>query len=486
MKNIFPLFLALLLASCSTYQANYANYDWLTLSTPRFTIYSQLDEEDTFEWAQDFDLFLSVIQQVIRIDERLLPPLDIVLFERERDFQFYRPGYEEGTRENVLAFFSNMDSWSIIGVPARTNRGNPQQVTYHEAVHWYSSSVIANQPLWFAEGLAEVYSTLEIDQNELAWGSRIYNHIRNLQIEGLYFSSEFLNLSNEDALNVNNFYSQSWLLVHYLLFGNNQLSADALNNLLIEIQNTDIETAIEQVLGLDYESLDRELKQYLTDGSYRLGQGTVNRADFSSNISPSTDTEIEFVLAKLAFSSGNLEQAHLHASNLAMLAPSEASTYDIISLVSFAREDRPTLNVALNNAIALNSIDSTTYQLQAELIWQDNVLESETFLDENSARQIVDLYTRSITLLPYGLDNYKNLIRVLSQVKTTTDIDKQLLEIGSAIFPNEGIFIMGRAIIEHSNGNIESALDLLDQSIGTSTDSEDRDFRTYLRSYWQI
>ncbi|MBN4053365.1 hypothetical protein JYT97_00610 [Haliea sp. AH-315-K21] len=489
MRNFFTVsFTLLLVAGCSSNQVNYNDYSWSKLNTPRFTVFSQLDEQDTFEWAQDFDIFITVIQQVIQVDESRLPPLDIVLFNSERDFAPYRTRSESGVNENVLAFFSNQGSWSIIGVPANIRRDDAQRVTYHEAVHWYSSSLISLYPLWFAEGIAEVFSTLEIDGNTVKWGTGIPRHVAYLRfIEGLQPLETFFNVSAENALNiVDTYYPQSWFLVHYLLFGDNQLSPDALNNLLTEIQTTGLNAAVENALGMDIQSMDVELQDYLDNGTYRVAQATLERSDFTSNIGPSTDAELELVLAKLALSGSNTERAHAHATILASLAPNEVSTYDIIAFIAAVMDDKPTLEVALNNALALNSVDSKTYQIQAEFIFEENFNESDNYLDEDAARQIVDLYSKSITLLPYELDNYKNLIRILSQVENTSVLDQQIIEIGSVIFPNEGIFVLGRAIIEHSKGNNESALDLLNQAISEiyKTDSSDRNLRRYLLSVW--
>ena len=37
-----------------------------------------------------------------------------------------------------------------------------RQTIYHEAVHWFTTASDTPQPLWFAEGLAEVLSTFEV------------------------------------------------------------------------------------------------------------------------------------------------------------------------------------------------------------------------------------------------------------------------------------------------------------------------------------
>src|SRR5262245_53940460 len=138
---------------------------WLRLQSPSFGVISQLDEKETLAWAVEFEQFIGALHGLYGAKEVALPPLTIVLFRSPRDFAPYRLRTESG-QARVAAFFGNTGDWSIIGMPGNGRDTETRQTIYHEAVHWFATASDTPQPLWFAEGLAEVLSTFEIRSEE--------------------------------------------------------------------------------------------------------------------------------------------------------------------------------------------------------------------------------------------------------------------------------------------------------------------------------
>ncbi len=77
------------------------------------------------------------------------------------------------------------------------------------------------------------------------------------------------------------------------------------------------------------------------------------------------------------------------------------------------------------------------------------------------ARQIADLLTRSILLQPFRLETYQAFVRVLPNIMSATDVDFDAIELGEALFPKEGIILVGEAMLSALAGNYDLAMALI-------------------------
>ncbi len=465
MKDLFRS-IALLLIVCSvTIDQPLLAADapaWVKLTSPQYTVVSQLDEEATLRWAEDFHRFIAALGEVIEVDERALPPLDIVLFESREEFAPYRAVTQSGTVDALAGFFSNQGSWSVIGMPVTGGDDGSQQLTYHEAVHWYSSMLLGRYPYWFTEGIAEVFSTLMIDGEEVSWGAAIPDNVTYLREAGLQPMADFFAVSRNAALHeVDTFYPQAWLFVHYLLFGELALSPAELIALVERSIESDMPTAMAQELGLVFTELDALLADYLAAGDFRTERINVSADSQTLQSADATQADVEAALAKLAIAGNNLELGFDHAEALLDLAPRQALTYDIIAEVANRFNELDMLETALRNAIYLNTRNAKTYELQAAYLWEQNEDPNTGTLAPDVAREIANLLTRSILLQPFRLETYLAFVRVLPNIMEATEVDFDAIELGKALFPDEGIILVGEAMLSALTANYDLAMALI-------------------------
>ena len=466
MKKFFRQTALVLLPCCLLLQpVQAADAPWVRLTTPEFTVLSQLDEAATVVWAEDFQRFIAALGQVIEVDERALPPLDIVLFDSADDFAPYRASTRSGTVNDLVGFFSNQGSWSVIGLPVNNGNVSSQQVTYHEAVHWYSSMLLGRYPYWFTEGIAEVFSTLVIDGDAVRWGAAVTDNVAYLRESGLQPMADFFAVSRDSALHeVGTFYPQAWLFVHYLLFGEPGLNPAGLIRLVEDVNSSGRRSALEEALGLTDEDLDAALAAYLAAGSFPTDMFNVPADDRMLETGIATAADAESALAKLAIAGNNIELGFDHAEALLDLEPRQANTYDIIAEVANRLNDREMLETALNNAILLNSNNAKTYELQAAFLWEENEDSNTGTLAPEVAHQIADLLTRSILIQPFRLETYLAFVRVLPNIMNATDVDFDAIELGKALFPDEGIILVGEAMLSALAGNYDLAMALIEEA----------------------
>ena len=253
--------LILLTLQCFAASSFASDENWLSLKASRFGIVSQLSEEATWAWAEEFDQFITALHQLYNRDDRNLVPLTIVLFKSKKQFSEYRIPTKSGKAKSVVGLFANQDDWCVIALPGLRGYKKTRKTILHEAVHWYLNSQSYDFPLWLNEGLAEVFSTFEVKHGKARWGLPIQSHVDYLNYKSLQRTRDFLRATNEEALNeLDTYYPQAWAMTHYFLFGNRGENRSKFSTFLSELGKKSTERAFESAFAMTYEEFDRHLR----------------------------------------------------------------------------------------------------------------------------------------------------------------------------------------------------------------------------------
>jgi tetratricopeptide (TPR) repeat protein len=242
---------------------------WIRVRTPHFEITSGLPRADTIALARDLELFRAVVERitnVTRFESRV--PTRIYAFPDAASFRPFRRdagilGYFVATpRANFIAL--QPSAWSETRV-----------VLQHEYVHF----LIRNQgtlgyPPWYDEGLAELLSSVEVKGGVVEFGrippARL-RALRDLPWLGLGRVLRARDLEGFSRDERASFYSESWALVHYLLYGRRQEEpvADQLTRYLrLSVEDVPHWRAVESAFGVRPEVLERELRSYVDRGRF--------------------------------------------------------------------------------------------------------------------------------------------------------------------------------------------------------------------------
>jgi hypothetical protein len=443
-----------------------ANAKWLKLQAPSFGVLSQLDENETLAWAVEFEQFIGALHALYGAERVALPPLTIVLFRQSREFGPYRLRTESG-QARVAGFFGNTGDWSVIGMPGSGRDVETRQTIYHEAVHWFATASDAPQPLWFAEGLAEVLSTFEVVDGKGRWGEAIDDNVAYLASSGLIPMEDFLRASQDDALHGakrDKYYPQAWAFVHSLMFGNGGADSGKLAAFLREMQTTDLDTAAANAFGKPYDELTSDLSRYLERGRYGYAQIELRDRSAEMVVEPASEANVAFALGRLATVGGNLDIARTHAQRVIALAPSSPAGYELEAYAAHEAGDEAALFPALERAIELGSRESWIYVTQADRLLfgsqRDNGRLDE-LLTPDTARTAAELYERALGLRPRNSAAFAGLVMALLNVDTLTDSDNIALSAARIIFPTDGLLLVGQAAVAKSHGDVPGAAKLL-------------------------
>ena len=439
--------------------------EWRKLTAPTFGVISQLDEQETQAWAQELEQYIGALHDLYGVEQTALPPLTIVLFRQPRDFAPYRLRTDSG-QARVSGFFGNTGDWSIIGLPANDRDGAARQTLYHEAVHWFATASDRPQPLWFAEGLAEVLSTFTVVDGKARWGEVIADDVAYLSQTGLLPMEALLKASQDDALHGeerDKYYPQAWAFVHYLMFGKRGADTAAPQRLLRELAVTDIEATD----GRSYEELTSDLQQYLEHGRYGYAEIVLRPRSGEMAVEPASEADVAFALGRLATVGGNLDLARAHAVAAIALAPRSPAGHELEAYVAHESGDDDSLVPSLERAVERGSRESWIYATQADRLLlrsQRNRGHLDELLPAETARAAADLYERALTLRPRNTAAFTGLVMALLNVDALTAEDDATLSAGRVLFPTDGLLVVGQAAAAKGRGDALAAVELLAQA----------------------
>jgi hypothetical protein len=443
--------------------------EWLELEHPSFTVMSQLDEARTRAWAVEFEQFIDALHELYDAEQTDLPPLTIVLFREPRDFAPYRLRTDSG-QAVISGFFGHAGDWSVIGLPGGGDDSNTRQTIYHEAVHWFSTAGDTSQPLWLAEGLAEVLSTFKVADGKGRWGDVIEDNVSYLTSSGLLPMEDFLHASQDAALHGeyrDKYYPQAWAFVHYLLFGQDGADARTLAAFLSALDETGVDRTVGRALAKSYRALTRDLHRYLERGRYGYAEIELRDRGAAIAVELASETSIEFALGRLAMAGDNLALARTHANRVIALSPGSPAGYELEAHTAHAAHDETSLALALDRASELGSRDSWVYATQADRLLEENQGDSrrlDELLPAEVARDAADLYLQALRLRPRNEEAFAGLVMALLNVDTLTDLDRAAMDAGRRLFPKDGVALVGEAAAARSRGDVPEAARLLGQA----------------------
>lgn len=441
---------------------------WRRLKTDRYEILSQLSEKKTRAWAEEFSQYLAALRTEITPIDRLLSPLTVVLFADEDDFEPYRPARPDGEPQEVAGVFVSQETWAVIGMGRALDDETTRRIIFHEGVHWYMHSLLFKTPHWLGEGLAEVFSTFEIKDGKMCWGTPIAWHILLLRRTPLIPAEQLL-LAHRDDKTFNDdektgiYYAQSWALVHYLMFGKREGTRSVLASYLDAWNKTgtDAGATLLGCLGKSYEELNAALEAYLNDGKYVLVNAPPPpKSAAKIEFTDASPYEVQLALARLAYGSNRRALAERHLAAAEKLASVRPAVMDLKVMLAAQDEDETKVGALAQQALDMGSTDAWTMVLAAA-----RKLREHEVVSPGVARQAANLCELAINRRPNLENAYLTLAHALSFVERCSDEDRRFIEQGRRFFPEEGRLVLFQAVEARKSGDKERALALLGEAV---------------------
>lgn len=279
--------------------------DWIEIRTEGFEFMSAIGERRTLELAERLENFRRlVVSQVSpqRFDARA--PIKVYLFRR--------PVRDIGLTRDLGGYFLPMRR---AGTIVLRKTWNMEQWIQHEYVHYLvRSRDTRDYPTWLDEGVAELLSTVEVEGVSFSLGKAPRYAISRLTNVRWVDYADILTIDDpRDLSGVQRtmFYNQSWLLLHYLIWGrpDRDYPRDANEYLRRVGLGIPLETAFEQSFDLEIQDLRPTLRRYWSGAFYTQGTFATPTGPPAAELRTIAPDEVAVAVGEIARGRGDLATA---------------------------------------------------------------------------------------------------------------------------------------------------------------------------------
>ncbi|HEX8844525.1 MAG TPA: tetratricopeptide repeat protein [Pyrinomonadaceae bacterium] len=461
---------------------------WTSVRSQNFFLVGNASEKEIRQVATRLEQFRDVFTRLFNKIKFTSPvPTTVVVFKSESAYRPFNPS-------NAAGYFQPGQDVNYITLTTerRNSEDDPFHTIFHEYVHLLINNTLSVKPLWFNEGLAEYYSTFYLDDERKAFlGKLIGNHLLYLRQEKMLPLRTLLNVDHSSPhYNEGNkrgiFYAQSWALLHYLIQGHNGQRLPQLGTFLdLLAAGTTVEEAFKKAFQMDFPMFEKELKEYVQGGNYKMTRVTFERKlefDTEMQSAPITEAEALAYLGDLSLHLGDLDGAEKRLGQALKLDPDLAMANSSMGMALVRRGKFAEAKPLLQRAVANNSQNYLVHfnyalALSREGMGFGNVVSGYT---SEAAREMRAELKKAIELAPtfpeaYSLLSFINLVR-----GEELDESIALLKRGVALSPGRGQFSFMLAQLYMRKEDFKSARQVLEPL--ARSQSEDQQLRANAQS----
>ncbi len=442
----FALALAVLLyflAAVPARQPVSAKDNWISVHSKNFFLIGNASEKEVRQVAARLEQFRDVFSRLFPGLNFTSPvPTTVVVFKSDSSYKPFKP-VADGKTVAVAGYFQEGRAVNYITLTTEKQVENPYSTIFHEYVHLLINNTMGKTrvPPWFNEGIAEYYSTFDIENDQKVYlGNLISGHLavlRNTQLFPLdqLFAVDYYSLQRNKHDVRGLFYAQSWALIHYLIQGNEgkrSAQLDQFVNLLK--RNTSLETAFRQAFQTDYAGMLKELKGYIQRRSYRGQVVTFERKlEFDSNLKaqPITDAEAHAYLGDLLYHISRPEDAKAKLERALALDPKLAMAHASLGLVFMGQDKFVEAKRHLQQAVEESTNNYLVHYYYAYVLSREVMTEGQPVhgIPAETARTMRTQLRKAIELKPdfpesYHLLAFVNLVTG-EQINESVDLIKR-------------------------------------------------------------
>src|SRR5882724_48509 len=457
----------------------FAKDNWLSVRSKNFLLIGNTNEKQIRQVATRLEQFREVFAQLFPKAVHTTPvPTTVIVFKSDDSYRPFKPN------PNVVGYFQSGPDVNYITLTTEL-RGSqdPFTVIFHEYTHLLINNTSPNVPLWFNEGLAEYYSTFSMSEDtQVVLGSPISSHVyllrenKRLPLRTLFNVDEkspYYNERNKQSI----FYAESWALMHYLILGKNGERAPQMANFLKLISaNVPLEQAFQQAFTMSFESMEKELREYIKHDRYPVVNGhfkskLVVETDMQG--APVTEAEAQAYLGDLLLHSNRADSEGYLQKSLT-LDPNLPMANASMAMLRLREGKTDQARRMLERAAANSQNYLIHYYYAYDLSREGNGLqEVSAFAPERAAKMRAEL-KKAIELRPDFLESHSLLAFVNLVTDTNIDESIEMLKRALAVAPGKSNLVFMLAQLYMRQEKYKEASPLLEQLSGNNGDDEVR------------
>ncbi len=348
---------------------------WINLTTRNFNIISNADEGPTRRLALKLEQFHFVFSRLFNLPLERAVPTTVMVFKHDASFKPFKPLYN-GKPANLSGYFQSGQDENIIALDISANQEHPMAVIYHEYTHLLTSSTPRQWPVWLQEGLAELYSSFEVDDNKVTLGSPISRHVMLLRdktfiplqdLLGVRHGSPIYNERDKQGI----FYAESWALCHYLMFGDKNVRRPQMAEFANLInQAVPDDRAFSQAFKMTPAEMEKQIRSYIGRSTYTINVYNLASTEGEKEIAvrPISEGEAQFYLGNLLARTKRLDEAEALFKQAVALEPDLPRPYEGLGFVAMRRTNFPEALEQFKQAATRGSKNHLAHYYYAEAL----------------------------------------------------------------------------------------------------------------------
>ena len=477
-RFVYPVAVTLcLLAVVSQPTPVLAKDNWISVRTKNFFMVGNDSEKEIRAVGLKLEQFREVFTRLFPNMVFSTPvPTTVVVFKSHSSYAPFKP------QPNTAGYFQPGRDVNYITLTTEVN-GNEDafQVIFHEYTHLLVNNTFKNAPLWFNEGLAEYYSTFKItDDRKVALGTPLGNHVyllresKMLPLRTLFevdHKSPHYNESKKRGI----FYAQSWALMHYLLIGKTGFVAPLTKFLELQNQNVPLEQAFQQSFGMPFETMEKDLRNYVKQDRYNVLNGHFEKKlelDTNAQAMPLSEAEAQAYLGDLMLHS-HRKDAYTYLEKAIKLDPNLGMAHASLGMAFFREGKVNEARASLERAVSLNSQNYLAHYYYAFTLSRQSEEGApvSTYTPEVAAK-IRQHLQKAIALRPDFLESY-NLLAFVSLV-SGENLPEAIASLKEALkaSPGRNDFSFTLAQLYARIGEYKTSREMLEQLVKSNDNAE--------------
>jgi len=244
----------------------FASEQWTEIKSAHFTVITDAGEKRGRDVALRFEQMRQVFGSlVLRGEVKTSRPVQILAFKNTKGIRQMAPLFK-GKPIEVAGLYQKGQSQDFIALDLSTDGDYRWQTVFHEYAHLLLNSNTSDWPVWFDEGFAELFSTIDLSGKQALIGrapesaAQMVVNNRLMPVAQLFAVQHDSATYNESGDHRNLFYAESWLVVHYL--EEKQLVKPVILSFAVTRGKLD-EAEFRKQTGMSFTDFDKALENYV-------------------------------------------------------------------------------------------------------------------------------------------------------------------------------------------------------------------------------
>ncbi|MEP7074333.1 MAG: tetratricopeptide repeat protein [Acidobacteriota bacterium] len=416
-----PANLLLIIAACAVLAVPVlAKDEWLQVRSKNFFLIGNASEKDIHKVATRLEQFRETFRLLFsKTNFSSSIPTNVIVFKSESAYKPFKPKRADGKLDTFVAgYFQPGEDVNYITLSTEGEDAETFDTIFHEYVHSIVNTNFGKSevPPWFNEGLAEYYSTFQIENDQKAkLGLPKVGHLQLLQQSKLIPLDQLFRITNYQLPQSGDhsrsiFYAESWALMHYLIQGN---KGEALSKFLaLVLKDVPQEKAFHDAFQMTYGDMEKDLRSYVGKASYQyMSYQFPQKLTFEAEMTtePVNEATSNAYLGDLLYHVNRADDAESYLTTAVKLQPNMSMANTTLGMVKVRQRKFDEAKGYLEKAMAGDQKNHMAYYQYAYLLSREGRDEFgyvRSFPPETAAK-MRDALKRSIALKPDFAESYE-------------------------------------------------------------------------------